>query len=47
MLANGYLIIDPRENGSLSPFYLSYFLGMEPSSPLKHLKTTNNGRKNE
>lgn len=26
-------IIDLRANGSLSPFYLSYFLGMEPSSP--------------
>lgn len=26
-------IIDIRANGSLSPFYLSYFLGMEPSSP--------------
>ena len=27
-----------RANGSLSPFYLSYFLGMEPSSPF--LQTT-------
>ncbi len=26
-------IIDIRANGSLSPFYLSYFLGMELSSP--------------
>ena len=26
-------IIDLRANGSLSPFYLSYFSGMEPSSP--------------
>lgn len=26
-------IIDIRANGSLSPFYLSYFLVMEPSSP--------------
>ena len=26
-------IIEIRANGSLSPFYLSYFLGMEPSSP--------------
>ena len=26
-------IIDIRANGSLSPFYLSYFSGMEPSSP--------------
>ena len=26
-------IIDLRANGSLSPFYLSYFWVMEPSSP--------------
>ena len=26
-------IIDIRANGSLSPFYLSYFSGMELSSP--------------
>ena len=26
-------IIDIRANGSLSPFYLSYFWVMEPSSP--------------
>ena len=31
-------IIDIRANGSLSPFYLSYFSGMEPSSPF--LQTT-------
>ena len=31
-------IIDIRANGSLSPFYLSYFWVMEPSSPF--LQTT-------
>ena len=35
-------IIDIRVNGSLSPFQLSYFLGMEPSSPFDYIQTNYN-----